>query len=505
MTLAQRCGADGPARQAAGAELLRRLQEQHITQVRVVWADVHGSYRSKTLVAESSVLKAALQNGIGMVSTLFLKDTADHTAFKVFEPDAMGVQGVSLDAMAPFRAAGNVLLLPDPSSLTVLPWAPGTAWLRADPFWSNGSAVAADCRGVLQRAVAQLAAWQGVGYQLKCGLEIEFHIYQMTDDALASAHAAWPAEPPVVRHLHPGFQLLSDSHADMTAAPAAIVWQTALALGLPMQSLEIEFGPSQFEAVFAPADALTTADRMLMFRNGVRQALRRAGYHASFVCRPPLPNSVASGWHLHQSLVNAQGQNLMAAQVNTIRSDNVPSDLMQTLSPLGQHWLAGLLAHAQGMTALCAPTQLAYSRYQGSVMAPQFANWGYDSRGVMLRVLGEARPGGDPNTRIENRLPEPLANPYLMVAAQIFAGLDGLQRSLWPGRASAAACATAQSALPQNLGAALEAFEANSVMQQGLGPCMAEVFGTIKRQELQRHAQAQDQALWERCEYFARY
>jgi glutamine synthetase len=502
MSLAQRCGAASAARDAACAELLRHVQEQHITQVRVVWADLHGSYRSKTLVADAPVLQAALQEGVGMVSTLFLKDTADHTAFKVFDPDVMGVQLDSQAVLAPFRAASNVLLLPDPSSFTVLPWAPGTAWLRADPFWPDGSVLAANPRGVLQRAVAQLAAWQGAGYQLKCGLEIEFHIYQITDDALATHQVAWPAEPPAVRHLHPGYQLLSDGHADGAAAPAAIVWQTAGALGLPMQSLEIEFGPSQFEAVFAPCDALTAADHMLMFRNGVRQALRRAGYHASFVCRPPLPNSIASGWHLHQSLVGAQGGNLMAAPAQSVQSNNESDEVCHTLSPLGQHWLAGLLVQAPGMTALCAPTQLAYSRYQGSVMAPQYANWGHDSRGVMLRVLGGP---GDPATRIENRLPEPLANPYLMVAAQIFAGLDGLQRRLLPGPASTAAYAPTQLALPQSWGAALDALAANSVMQQGLGAGMSVVFNAVKRQELARHAAAEDKAHWERCEYFARF
>ena len=87
-----------------------------------------------------------------------------------------------------------------------------------------------------------------------------------------------------------------------------IVQHTARALGLPLLSLEIELGPSQVEAVFEATDALTAADSMVLFRNGVRQALRRAGYHASFVCRPPFANVMASGWHLHQSLVRLEGR-----------------------------------------------------------------------------------------------------------------------------------------------------------------------------------------------------
>jgi glutamine synthetase len=491
MSLARACGADSPAREAACAGLLRHVQEQGVKQVRVFWADLHGSYRSKALVTAGGALKTALQDGLGMVSTLLLKDSADRTVFPVFDPELMArLPG----ALADFSAANNVLLLPDPTSLVILPWAADTAWLRAEPFWPDGRPVLADPRGVLQRALAQLAQ---LGLGLKCGLEVEFHIFKITAEALLVDQAAWPAEPPSVQLLHPGYQLLSDSYADFCAPALAIVRDAALGLGLPLQSLEIELGPSQFEAVFAATDALTAADQMLLFRNGVRQALRRAGYHASFVCKPPFANAVASGWHLHQSLVDVKGCNTMVASQGNVSSH---------LSVTGQHWLAGLLAHAQGMTALCAPTLLAYNRYQGSVMAPQYANWGQDSRGTMLRVIHN--PGGSAgtsSTRIENRLPEPLANPYLMVAAQVFAGVDGLAQKRLPGAAADAPYAATQAALPQDLSAALQALAHSSVMQQGLSACMAEVFSSIKRQELQRHAQAEDKALWLRREYFGRF
>jgi glutamine synthetase len=175
------------------------------------------------------------------------------------------------------------------------------------------------------------------------------------------------------------------------------------------------------------------------------------------------------------------------------------------LSELGAHWLAGLLAHAPGMTALAAPTLPAYSRYQGSVMAPQAANWGRDNRGTMLRVIADGRAGGDPGTRIENRLAEPLANPYLWMAAQVFAGLDGLRCQLLPGPASQNPYAANAKLLPATLDAALQALASDPVLQAGLGPTMAQVFAGVKQQELARHAQAEDKLTWERCEYFARF
>jgi glutamine synthetase len=500
MTLAPRAHAPDAVRQSACAQLLQQVQDAGIDEVRVVWADLHGSFRGKTVMAQA--LPDALNNGIGMVSTLLLKDTSDRTALPVFEPAAMAW-------LPEFAGASNVLLMPDPHRFTVLPWAPHCAWLRADPLWADGRAVQADPRSVLQRALAELALVDGLGLSLRCGLEVEFHIYKILDDALASDDAAWPAEPPQLRLLHPGYQLLSDSHADLAHDALAIVRSTAQGLGMPLQSLEIELGPSQFEAVFAATDAMTAADQMLLFRNGVRQALRRAGYLASFVCKPPLPHAVASGWHLHQSLVDAAGHHVMAAD---------SADPQAGLSERGLHWLAGLLHHAAGMTALCAPTLPAYSRYQGSVMAPQRALWGHDNRGAMLRVVGHGE-----HTRIENRLSEPLANPYLMIAAQVFAGIDGWQQGLQAPPASDAPYAShidashidashsdashneASTPLPTTLAAALDALTADTVLQQGLGPQMAQVFAAIKRQELARHAQAEDKARWERCEYFGRF
>ncbi len=490
MTLAQRSALHTAARAGACEAVLAQARRQGLEQVRVAWADIHGTMRGKTLVcdSEATALQDALDNGVGMVGTVMLKDTSDRTAVKVFEPGAAPV-------FAPFKGAGNVLLLPDPASFTVLPWAPGTGWLRADPLWADGSAVQADPRGVLLRALALL---QGAGYGLRCGLEVEFHIYRITDTRLATDDAAWPAEPPAVQLIHPGYQLLSEAYGDAADEALAIVRRTALGLGLPLRSLEIELGPSQVEAVFGATDALTAADHLLLFRSGVRQALRRAGYHASFVCRPPLPNSIASGWHLHHSLVDADGCNVFARDERHGGSGQA----RHTLSDTGAHWLAGLLHHARGMTALCAPTLLAYGRYQGSVMAPQAAVWGLDNRGAMLRVVGGP---GDEATRIENRLGEPLANPYLYMAAQVFAGLDGVDRKLEPAAATASPYEPGLPALPATLDEALKALAADTVMQDGLGGPMARLFETIKRQETERAAACEDLPGWLRREYFGRY
>ncbi|MBX3637558.1 MAG: glutamine synthetase [Rubrivivax sp.] len=489
MTLASRCGLASPAREAALAALLARLRDERVETLRVAWCDLHGALRGKSLVVgnDAAWLRGPFAEGIGMVSTVLLKDSADRTAFKVFEPRG-------LDALPGFGAANNLLLLPDPASLQLLPWAPGTAWVRAETFWADGTPVAADPRRVLQRALAPL---HEAGFGLRCGLELEFHVWRIVGEPVPAADAAWPAEPPSLALVHPGYQLLSEAHADAADEVLAVVRRTALGLGLPLRSLEIELGPSQFEAVFAATDALAAADQVVLFRNGVRQALRRAGFHASFCCRPPLPNAVASGWHLHQSLVDRDGRNALVREAAA--GDRL--DARQVLSDAGVHWLGGLLAHAAGASALAATTIPAYGRYRHSVMAPQAAVWGRDNRGALLRVIGGP---GDAATRIENRAGEPAANPYLYIAAQVWSGLDGLQRRLEPGPATGSPYAEGAPPLPGSLAEALDALAADGVLVQGLGPEMATVLTAVRRNELARHAAAEDPAAWERREYLAR-
>lgn len=488
---AQRCGLHDAAREAACQQTARLIEASGIQRVRLGWCDVHGMLRGKTLMAPTAI--KALRDGVGMVGTMMLKDTADRTAWKVFEP------GGTSD-LPGFAGAANLMLLPDPASFIELPWSPGTGWLRCQPWFQDATPVALDSRRVLQQVLARLAE---AGYGLKTGLEVEFHIYRITDTApqLDPERADWPGLPPSVEMIHPGYNLQSEAMIDMADEPLAIVMHTAQALGLPLQSLEIELGPSQVEAVFDATDALTAADQMVLFRNGVRQALRRAGYHASFMCRPPFPNIMSSGWHLHQSLVDAaHGRNVFVRGAPA--PDTTPADALHTLTDTGAAWLGGLLAHARGMAPLCTPTVNGFARFRPNALAPQAVLWGRDNRGAMLRVVGGA---GDPATRIENRIGEPAANPYLYMASQIHAGLDGLARGLKPPRATESPYASDAEQIPTTLPDALEALQADAALVAGLGADFVRYYSRVKQSEAQRHALAENTTDFERREYFSRF
>ena len=492
-TLAARCGVHDDGRAAASERVLQRLRDEGVSQVRIAWGDLHGLWRGKTLMPQA--VAGALMDGIGMVSTLMLKDTSDRTAYAVFEPGALA-------ELPRFGMASNVLLLPDPASFRLLPWAAGVGWMQAQPYFADGTPVLLDTRRALVDACQRLSS---AGYALRCGLEVEFHIYKIDDARLDPAQATWPGEPPAVSLVHPGYKLLAEDCADLAHEPLAIVQHTAQGLGLPLRSLEIELGPSQFEAVFDATDALTAADQMLLFRNGVKQALRRAGYHASFMCRPPFEGAMASGWHLHQSLMHAGlhaeiGTNAFMRDAPAAGAGS--GDAQFSLSAVGEHWLAGLLTHARAMTALCTTTVNGYGRFRPHAMAPQSVLWGRDNRGASFRVLGDA---GDAATRIENRLGEPMANPYLYIAAQIHAGLDGLAHRLRAGAACTSPYASDAQPLPTSLPEALDALAADAALNQGFASELIAAYTRIKRAEQARFDAASDKVEWQRREYFSRY
>ncbi|HYR37392.1 MAG TPA: glutamine synthetase, partial [Burkholderiales bacterium] len=254
-------------------------------------------------------------------------------------------------------------------------------------------------------------------------------------------------------------------------------------LELPLRSFEVEFGPSQFEFTLAPLAGLAGADAMVLLRSAVKQIARRHGYHATFMCRPKLPNVMSSGWHLHQSLAKG-GRNAFTAE----RED---------LSDAGKQYLAGLLAHAPGACVFSTPTINGYKRYRPYSLAPDRIVWGKENRGALLRVIGGP---GNPATRIENRIGEPAANPYLYFASQIYSGLDGMAtRPTLPPSADTPYEASA-ALLPRSLAEAIGALRADKALREGIGETFVDYYCRIKEAEIARFNLEVSE--WEHREYF---
>jgi glutamine synthetase len=464
------------AEQKEAANRVRRIvEDQELETIRLAFPDQHGILRGKTLVASEAL--ASLESGCTITTTMFAKDTAHRTVFPVFT--AGGGFG-----MPEMEGAADVLMIADPASFRVLPWAPSTGWLLCDVYFADGRAVPFATRHLFRKVLDQLAQR---GLDFVAGLEVEFHVFKLIDARMSPEHAGQPGEPPEVSLLSHGYQYLTEQRYDQMAGVLDLIRRDILALGLPLRSVEVEFGPSQCEFTFKPTTGLEPADTMVLFRSAVKQIARRHGYHATFMCRPKLPNVFASGWHLHQSLVSrANGENVFMAKEGDA-----------ALSPLGHQYLAGLLHHARACAVFATPTINGYKRYRSYSLAPDRAIWGRDNRGVMVRVLGGT---GDPATRLENRIGEPAANPYLYMASQVVAGLDGIDRALEPGPPADTPYETKAPALPKSLREALDALKEDTFFREKFGAGFVDYYLHIKYAEIERfQAEVSD---WEHREYF---
>jgi glutamine synthetase len=459
----------------AARRLARIVEEKNLEVIRLSFPDQHGILRGKTLVASEAL--ASLENGCSITTTMLAKDTSHRTVFPVFT--AGGGFG-----MKEMEGAADVLMVADPTTFRVLPWAPTTGWLLCDIYFADGRPIPFATRQLYRSVLDRLAER---GYDYVAGLEVEFHIFKLEDAKMAPEDAGQPGQPPSVSLLSHGYQYLTEQRYDQMEPVLEILRRDILALGLPLRSVEVEFGPSQCEFTFQPKTGLEPADNMVLFRSAVKQIARRHGYHATFMCRPKLPNVFASGWHLHQSIVShATGDNAFMARESG-----------EALTAFGRGYLAGLLAHARASTVFTTPTINGYKRYRSYSLAPDRAIWGRDNRGVMIRVLGGAN---DPATRLENRIGEPAANPYLYMATQILSGLDGVDRQLDPGPSADTPYETKADLLPKSLREAIDALKDDPFFRQALGAEFVDYYVHIKNAEIERfQAEVSD---WEHREYF---
>ena len=472
------------AEQRSAARELRR-QVESLDLVRLAWADPHGASRAKSVSPAAFVEALAAGYNINVATT-----TLDSAGERVFRSFTRG-GGMGLAEMT---GSPNLVIVPDPGTFRVLPWAKGVGWVLCDEYFRDGTPFHFSPRQLLKREIKRL---QERKLRLVVGLEVEWYLARVLDGALSEEQVSVPGvrgRPVATAPIEPGFSYHSESNMDLMQPVLSELARAYGALGLPLRSIENEWGPGQVECTFSAEEALRAADDMLLFRTATRQVCRRLGCFATFMCRPALKGHYPSGWHLHQSLADADGKNAF-------------SDPEGLLSQKGEAWLGGLLEHAAASSAFATPTVNGYRRYRPNSLAPDRAGWGYDHRGAMVRVLGGQ---GDPATRLENRLGEPAANPYLYIASQIICGLDGLERGLRPGARDDEPYAAQRPLLPTSLAAALDALEGSELYRRELGEVFLGHFLRLKRSELNRflkwekenEAPPGEPTAWEQNEYF---
>ena len=448
-------------RQYADEEQMRRvLDELGVELVRVAFSDQFGVLRGKTVTR--AALPGVLRSGITVPSSLLLKDMSGRSTFPVFE-------ALELDGYRGFSGAGDIVVVPDPSTFRVLPWSRRTAIVLSDLHYPDGRAVPYCTRGALRRALAGLAE-RGLG--LTIGPELEFHVFAGEDGA---------------GRLSSGSQLLHLDALDRVDDLVAAIHEGLTMLDLPLRSIELEFGASQFEVTLDAGDAVAVADQIVLCRMAIKQVCRRLGLHATFMARPRGSETASTGWHLHQSMRDlGTGAAIFASEGTD-----------QVLSTTGRAYLGGLLAHAAAATAFTTPTVNGYKRYLPQSLAPDRVVWGMDNKGAMVRVVGLP---GDPNAHLENRSGEPGANAYLYILSQLISGLDGMDRLLDPGRPTESPYLDDAERLPSTLSEAVDALDASAVFRAALGDDVVDWYVHLKRAEFARYLAEVSE--WEQREYF---
>jgi glutamine synthetase len=487
--------------QKDAAERVNQLvREGNFRTVRVSWPDQHGILRGKTLT--SNAFLHAMRNGQDMQTAVLIMDTVNRIIFPLFRSGG----GFGIPEMTGYP---DMILVPDPLTFRELPWAPGTGWCLSDAYFQNGKPVPFSSRYVMRQWLERLAE---EGYEYVSGLEVEWYICKMEDKMLLPEQSGWPPEPPKVTAVAHGFQYLTEMRQDEIDGILSILERQLTDLGLPLRTMEDEWGPGQCEFTFDPRKGLESADNMVLFRTAAKQICRRNGYHASFMCRPNLANFFSSGWHLHESLRTIETQE----NAFTNRTEDGGWGTGEWLSEVGKHFVGGLLEQAAAQCVFSTPTINGYKRFRPESFAPDKITWALENRAAYIRVVS-AGPG-DEAAHIENRAGEPAANPYLYMASQIIAGLHGIHNKIDPGPLDEEPYIVDKPLLPRSLKDAMEALKQSTVFREALGEPFMDFITAVKNSEIEAYLASvtgddgvvQEDHLtnvtdWEHTEYFEVY
>ncbi|MGE0876410.1 MAG: type III glutamate--ammonia ligase [Burkholderiales bacterium] len=424
------------------AATLAKLDQSGVRFCLASYVDIHGRSKCKVVPVEHA---AQMLNG----SELFT--------------------GAALDGVPQAVNDDEVAAVPDPSSLTILPWKRDTAWFASD-LWLRNAPFEACSRQILRRVLTRCHA---MGFDFNLGIETEFFVLKDGADGVPV-----PIGPAVPLH-KPAY----DVRTILECMPVVQeIVESMNTLGWDVYSFDQEDAPGQFETDFKYADGLVMADRFTFFRLMVNAIAEKHGYFATFMPKP-FKNRTGSGAHYNISLADR------ASHKNRFEDPKDPRGC--GMSTLGYQFIAGVLRHARAICAVIAPTVNSYKRLiargsmSGYTWAPIFVCYGNNNRTNMLRI-----PMNGP--RIECRAADISCNLYLGAAMILAAGLKGIEEGLDPGephrenmylRSPEELAKANVQMLPRSLGEAIEAFRIDPLSEEVMGPLMYRTFIDVKTDE----------------------
>jgi glutamine synthetase len=418
-------------------EFAQNLRENSVEYVRFELPDLAGLSRGKTVPIDH--VESYTLNGLNLYGGTVTLDTNSNP-----------IPGTGYNEDVNFT---DCLMVPDPATVSNVPWLANTARVICDTKWYDGRAQQAAPRTVLRNVLAAAAA---LGYGVKMGHEYEFYVVD-----LATRQPIYSGQPifvTAIAHRYPQFDGLM---------------RILAASGVDMITGNGEHGPGQWELNFAALDGIAAADRAFVFKNTVKEYLRGQGLLATFMTKPYKGLS-GSCSHFHVSLYDLEsGRNVFLGTENK-----------DGMSGLMQSFVQGILEHAPAAQALWNPTPNCYRRIRPATFAPSNISWGVEDRSASVRI----KASKDKRQHLEVRVPSALSNPYLTAAATIAAGLLGIKANavLAPERAGLKENDPSFAKLPTEMHESLAALAADAALGELLGPEFIKVFTTVKAAELRR-------------------
>lgn len=417
------------------ADILKMVQEEDVEFIRLQFTDIFGTLKNVAITA--SQLERALDN-----RCMF---------------DGSSIEGF-------VRAEeSDMYLYPDLDTFVIFPWRPQqgkVARLICDIHRPNGDVFEGDPRYVLKKAVGQA---ESLGYRFDVGPECEFFLFDLDENG----------QPTVQTHEKAGyFDLGPDDSGENTRRDMVLTLED---MGFVIEASHHEVAPAQQEIDIRYDEALKIADGIMTFKLAVKTIARRHGRHATFMPKPK-ESAPGSGLHINMSL-SRNGKNIF----------NDPNDVIG-LSREAYYFIGGIMKHIKGITAIANPTVNSYKRLAQGYEAPGHIAWGASSRSTLIRipsVRGE-------NIRIELRSPDPTANPYLVLALCLAAGMEGIEQEIMPpksvdcnisGLSDSQKKKLRMEALPATLGEAVECLEKDVFLCRTLGSHISSKYIEAKKKE----------------------
>lgn len=443
-------------------EIRERLEKEGLDILRVMFADVLGTTRSKFVL--TSELERGVKHGPAFCQGVWVTTNRG---------GVLDAGNIITDGLQDF------ITKLDPKTIKNLPYEPGMACAIVDAYHPDWSENRFAPRTVLKNIIAEYAK---IGLAPVVGPELEFYIAKMINGKYSRAHE------------NLGLVYTTGPMVDPDGTFLRII-RVLDAMNIGVVAANHEFSPSQYEINLWHSGALDAADRTFIFKTAIKEMVLKEDKIATFIGKP-WSDEGGSGFHLHFSVEDIKGNNAM-------------HDGNGALSNIAQHMIAGILENAAAITALSNPTVNAFKRLGPDTLAPYRANWGFDNRSCMVRIPPEREAG----TRLEVRVGDGAANPYLMIAVILAAGLDGINRKLSCPDPAVGLAYDNESApvLPMTLKEALEALNANENIKAYLSSELVETFLALKFDEIERYENTvpdpltRDVTQWEHDEYLLRF